>query len=99
LSRHGKKGIERGALTLWRQQRKGLVRTQKDTDRARGTHFLEMEDEGPCQDIELARTRQSERHSLSGDDRGMGFSGLGKKIDERRALTTWRWQREGYVRK
>ena len=42
LSGHGEKPTEQGALTNWRWQREGLLRTWKETDRARHTHFLEM---------------------------------------------------------
>ena len=31
LSGHGKKPTERGTLTLWRWQKEGLVKTQKET--------------------------------------------------------------------
>ena len=43
LSGHGKKPTDRGALTSWRRQREGLVRTRNETDRATGmgTHILE----------------------------------------------------------
>ena len=41
LSGHGNKSADRGALTPWREQREGLVRIQKKSDRARGTHSLE----------------------------------------------------------
>ena len=53
LSEHGKKPTNRGALTSWRWQREGIVRTWKETDQSRGTHQLEMvEREG------LVRTRK-----------------------------------------
>ena len=41
LSEHGKKSTEQGALTSWKRQREGRLRTQKETDTARGTHILE----------------------------------------------------------
>ena len=41
--------------------------------------------------------RPREGHSLSGDRRGRGKSGHGKKVTKRRALTLWRQQREGQV--
>ena len=43
LSGHGKKTTERCSLTSWRRHRDGLVRTQKQPDRARRTHQLETE--------------------------------------------------------
>ena len=44
--------------------REGLVRTRKEIDRVRVTHFLETAEGGTCQDTE--RNRQSEGHSLPG---------------------------------
>src|SRR6266850_912085 len=35
---------ERGALTDWRAQMDGRVRTRRESDRARGTHILESAD-------------------------------------------------------
>ena len=43
-SGHRKKVTEQGALTPWRPQRGGQVRTQKESDQARGTHILETTD-------------------------------------------------------
>ena len=43
LSGHIKKPTKRGALTSWRRQREGLVRTHKETGQARCTHILERE--------------------------------------------------------
>ena len=40
LSGHGKE-TGQGALTTWRQQREELVRTRKESNWARGTHFLD----------------------------------------------------------
>ena len=47
---HRKEVTELGALTNWRQQREGQVRTQKGADRVRGTHFLETAEGGTSQD-------------------------------------------------
>ena len=98
LSGHGKKTTYRGALTSWRRQREGLVRTQKETDRPRCTHIpiLETTEGGTCQDTE--RNRPTEAHSLSGDGRERDLSGHGKKQTDRGALTNCRRQREGLVR-
>ena len=52
MSGHQKKPADRGALTSWRRQREELVRTQKETDRPRRTHFLETAEGGTCQDME-----------------------------------------------
>ena len=83
LSGHGKKSTEQpqGALTNWRRQREGLVRTRKKVDRARGTHSLETAERGTCQVKE--RNRSSEEHSLPGDDRRRDLSGHEKKSTER----------------
>ena len=43
LSGHGKKPTDQGTLTNWRQQREGLVRTQKEPNRPRCTHVLGLE--------------------------------------------------------
>jgi len=40
-SGHRKKPTNQWALTNWRPQREGQVRTQKETNQPRGTHFLE----------------------------------------------------------
>ena len=96
LSGHRKKSTERGALTSWRRQREGLVKTQKETDRVMHTHQLEMVEGGTCQDTE--RNRPSEAHSLSGDGKRRSLSGHRKKLAKRGTLTLWRRQREGLVR-
>ena len=95
LSGHGKKQAERGALTLWRQQ-KGLVRTRKETDRASRTHKLETAEGATCQDTE--RNRPSDAHSRPGYGRWRDLSGYRKKQAERDALTNWRQQREGLIK-
>ena len=96
LSEHAKKPTDRGPLTNWRQQREGLVRTQKETGRPRPTHILEMAEGGTCQDTQ--RNRTTAAHSHPGDGRGRDLSGHRKKPTDRDALTHWRWQREGLVR-
>ena len=71
MSRHGKKRIDRGTLTLWGQQKraeKGTCQGKKEIDRPRCTHELETADRGTCQDMK--RSRPTEAHSLSGDGRG-----------------------------
>ena len=73
LSRHGNRPTERGPLTSWRRQREGLVKTQKQTDRPRPTHTLEMAGGGTCQDTET--NRPTEAHSPTGDGRGRYLSG------------------------
>ena len=93
LSGHGKKPTERSALTNWRWQGEGQVRTRKETDRLRRTHFLETAEGGTCQATE--RNRPTEVHSLPGDGIGKDLSGHGKKPTERSALTNWRRQEEG----
>jgi len=46
----------------------------------------------------MGRKQQNEWHSLSGDCRGGNKSGVGKNATNRRALTSWKLQREGLVR-
>ena len=53
LSGHGNKLTKQGALTSWRWQREGLVRTENETDQAKGTHTLEPAEGGTCQDTEI----------------------------------------------
>ena len=77
LSGQGKKPTGRGALTNWRRQREGLVRTQKGTNRPRRTHTLQMAEGGTCQVTE--RNRPTEAHSHPGNGRGRDLSGHGKK--------------------
>jgi len=43
---HRKKLTNQGALTDWRSQRERHVRTQKETNQPRGTHFLETTERG-----------------------------------------------------
>ena len=93
LSEHGKKPTDRSALTAWRRQREGLVRTRKETDQPRHTHILETAVEETCQNTE--RNRPTEAHSHPGDGRGRDLSGNRKKPAEQGTLTNWRWQREG----
>ena len=47
LSEHEKNPTERGRLTSWRRQRQGPVRTRKESDQARCTHFLETAEKRP----------------------------------------------------
>jgi len=95
-SGHGKKATDQGTLTFWRWQREGQVRTRKESDRLRHTHFLEMAEGGTSQDTE--RKRPTEGHSQTGDGRGRDKSGHRKKVTNQGTLTFWRWQREGQVR-
>jgi len=71
-SGYGKTAAEKGVLTSWIQQREGQVRTRKETDRARGTHFLETAEGGTSQDTERTRPRKWPSHP--GDSRGRGKS-------------------------
>jgi hypothetical protein len=63
-SAHGKNPSERGALTIWRVNREGQVRTRKASERVRGTHFLESTSGGISQDTE--RIQASKGHSRAG---------------------------------
>jgi len=60
--------IKPGALTVWRPQRKGQVRTEKETSHARGTHLLETMDKGTSQDTE--RKQLSHGYSQTGQAEG-----------------------------
>ena len=88
LSGPERKAIKQGSLTSWRWQREGLVRTWKQSDQARRTHFLERAEGGICQDTE--GQRPSETHSQTEDRRGRDLSEHGKKATEQGALTYWR---------
>ena len=80
MSGHRKKSTKQGALTFWRRQREGLVRTRKETDRASSTHFLETTEGGTCQDTKKNRASDArDAHSQTGDSRGRDLSGHGKK--------------------
>ena len=94
-SGHRKNVTEQGALTSWRPQREGQVRTQKESDQARGTHILETTEGGTSQDME--RKQLSKGHSHPGDHRRRDKSACRKKVTEKGALTFWRPQREAQV--
>jgi len=98
MSGHRKKPTNQGALTDWRSQREGHVRTQKETNQPRGTHILEITERGTYQDTE--RNQPSKGHSQAGDHTGRGRdkSGHRKKPTKQGALTNWRPQRERHIR-
>ena len=87
---------DRGPLTSWRRKTEGLVRTSKEPDRPRPTHFLETADRATCQDTETIR--QTEAHSHPGDGRWRDMSGHRNNLTNRGPLTSWRRQTEGLVR-
>ena len=97
LSGDGKKPAEQGALTSWRRQGEGLVRTRKETNRAKHTHFLERVERGTCQEMKKKPT--IEVHSLPEDSIGRNLSRHGYKPTDRGTLTIWRRQGEGLVRR
>ena len=88
LSGHGNKSTEGRTLTPWRRQRERVVKTRKEIDRGKDTHFLETAEEATCQDTETNRPREG--HSRPGDGRGSDLSGHGNKSTEGRTLTSWR---------
>jgi len=51
-SGHRKKLTKQWALTNWKPQREGQVRTQQETDQAGGTHHLGTTEGGTSQDTE-----------------------------------------------
>ena len=55
----------------------GLVRTQKQSEAARGTHTLERADVGTSRNMEAKR--DSERNPLAGDRRRQNRSGHGQR--------------------
>jgi len=57
---------------LWRPQRKGYIRIRKGSDRVRATRPLETAEERARNEGDLSRAR-------TGDRRGRGSSGHGKK--------------------
>jgi len=66
-SGHGRKLSESGTLTNWRVQMDKQVRTQKESEQARGTHFLESTDGWTSQDTKGILV--SKGHSLPRDCR------------------------------
>jgi len=73
LSGHKNKVTEQGALTCWRPKMEELVRTWKESNQARGTHFLETTVGVTSQDSE--RKQLSKGHLHPGDHRGSNLSG------------------------
>jgi hypothetical protein len=61
------KASERGALTAWRAQSDGQVRTPKENERMKGTHCLESTERQTSEDV--GKKRENEGHSLSGEHR------------------------------
>ena len=51
-SEYGKNPTDRGPLTSWRPHRETQVRTRKESDRPRPTHFLETAHGGTSQNTE-----------------------------------------------
>ena len=90
MSGHGNKTTDRGALTSWSWQWERPVRTWKQTERARCTHFLEVAVGGTCQDTKIDRL--SDAHSLPGGGSERDLSGHRMQPSERGALTSWRWK-------
>jgi DNA-binding transcriptional regulator PaaX len=78
------------ALTLRRVQSKGLVRTTKKSQKARGTHKLSRAEQGIYQDSE--RKSASEWHSLSVERRARDLSVQRNNACLRGALTNYRGQ-------
>jgi len=87
---------KQGALTSWRWQREGQVRTWKESNQARGTHSLEIAEGGTSQDTE--RKQLSKGYSPTGDRKWRDKSRHRKKESKQGALTDWRQERQGQVR-
>ena len=96
LSGHRNNPTNRGPLTSWRQRTERLVRTPKQSDQPRPTHFLETADSAACQDTE--RIRPTEAHSPPGDGRQSDLSGHPNNPTNSGPLTSWRRQTERLVR-
>ena len=96
LSGHRNNPTDRGPLTSWKRQTERHVRTLKQFDQPRPTHFLETADRATCQDTETIRP--TEAHSLPGDGRQSNLSGHRNNPTDRGPLTSWRRQREQLVR-
>ena len=94
-SAHRNDPTDQGVLTSWRQHREGQVWTQKESNRAMGTHQLETASGGTSQDTETIP--QSEGHSPTGDGIGRDMSGHRNNPTEPGTLTNWRRHREGQV--
>src|SRR6267142_680506 len=92
-SGHGKNPTEQGALTSWRAQTDGQVRTQKESNQERGTHILESADGQTSQDME--RIQPSEGHSHTGECR---WTSQDTVRTECGVLTDWRVQIDRQVR-
>ena len=92
LSGHRNNPTDRGPLTLWRRQTEGLVRTPKQSDRPKPTHFLETADRAICQDTKTIRP--TEAHSRTADGRQSDLSGHRNNLTDRGPLTSWRQQTE-----
>ena len=77
-----KRNDRAGALTNWKWQREGLVRTRKEVDQVRGTHDLETGEGETCWDVERHRPREGHRDSLP-RRRGTDSSRHGKESTKR----------------
>src|SRR6266850_1096516 len=95
-SGHGKNLTKQGALTLWRVQMDGQVRTWKESDQSRGTHILKSADRQTSQDME--RILLAEGHSHTRECRRTDKSEHRKNMTKQGALTNWRAQTDGQVR-
>ena len=95
-SGHGNNASQEGALTSWRAQKQGQVRTRKECEPGRDTHILESPDTKTSQDTE--RMRASEGYSPTGEPRHKDKSEHGKNASQRGALTNWWAQIQRQVR-
>src|SRR6266850_1457571 len=92
---HRRNPNKQGTLTNWRVQANRQVRTQKESEQARGTHFLKSADRWSSQDKEIIQA--SKGHSLPKEHRQMDKSGHGENLSKQGALTSWRMQTDGQV--
>ena len=96
MSGHRKKLTKQQALTNWRPQREGLVRTWKESNQAMGTYKLEITEGEACQEMERKLTKQWALTSYRPQREGLVRTQ--KKATKQWVLTSWRPQGEGLVR-
>ena len=75
----GKKGLRTGG-THKLEGAEEQVRTRKESERAKATHFLASAERWTSQD--MGQSERSEGHSLSIEGRGRDKSGYGKNASE-----------------
>ena len=93
---HKKNTSKQGALTNWRAQMDGQVRTWLESEQVKDTHFLESTEEWTSKDTK--RIWASEGHLLPKEHRWMNKLGHGINLNKQGALTNWRVQMNRQLR-